>query len=217
MSWPYSMLPGPEITPCETRVTARQPPPVRTSAKPSVPCAPIRHLRHQYSTSGTSGAPAPHSITPPPHPRGLRVVVVPADVLDEVRHHVHHPSRSVAVDRLNPPDGPAGDDLLHFSIMLAVAVLVADYGLDPCFAEQAGYFQGFVGGGSHRFFVGDELHARLHPRPDKGEPDMGRRAEGEDVGTGPGEHVGDFRARVCVREFLPGGVKPLGAGVAKPD
>ncbi len=43
-------------------VTARQPPLVSTSAKPSVPCAPMRLLPHQLSTSGTSGAPAPHSI-----------------------------------------------------------------------------------------------------------------------------------------------------------
>ena len=56
------MLPGPEEEP--VFVTARHPPPVSTSAKPSVPWAPILHFRHQASDSGTSGAPAPHSSTP---------------------------------------------------------------------------------------------------------------------------------------------------------
>ena len=50
---------SPRCTP--SLVTARQPPLVSTSAKPSVPCAPMRHLPHHLPTSGWSGAPAPHS------------------------------------------------------------------------------------------------------------------------------------------------------------
>ena len=100
-------------------------------------------------------------------PLGLGLVVVPAHVVDQVRHHVHHPAGGVPVDRVHAPDRAAGDDLLDLLVVLAVAVLVADHRLDASFAQQLHDLQRLVGRGRHRLFVGDELHARLDARADQ--------------------------------------------------
>ncbi len=70
------------------------------------------------------------------HPFGFGIAVVPARVIHQMRNHVHHPAGGGAVDRLDAPQSAARDQLADFLVMSAVAMLVADHGLNAALRDQ---------------------------------------------------------------------------------
>ena len=58
-------------------------------------------------------------------PRGRRVIVEPASVIDQVRQHVRHPAGGRAIGGVHVTEHAARNDLLHLAIVDTVTMLVA--------------------------------------------------------------------------------------------
>ena len=60
----------------------------------------------------------------------LRAGIEPKRVIDQMAQHVHHPAGGRAINGIEPPQRAADDDVMHFSVMLAITMLMAHDGLD---------------------------------------------------------------------------------------
>ena len=94
-------------------------------------------------------------------------------------------------------------------VVLAVAVLVADDRLDARAVERLLDREPFRARHRDRLLERDELRAALDPELDERQPDVGRRAEAEDVGLHlAGERRGSVLV-LTVAELRGRGVEPL--------
>ena len=63
-------------------------------------------------------------------PLDIRIIIVPAHVVNHMAHHVRHPAGGGGVDHLRTSELAAGGNFFNFLIMDPVTVLMADHGLD---------------------------------------------------------------------------------------
>ena len=116
------------------------------------------------------------------HPLRLRLAVVPAHVIDEVREHVHHPAGRGSIDRVDSPQRAAGDNLFHLLVMRPVAMLVAHDGFHAARFQHVPNRRALGAGQRHRLFHGDQPGPALNSHPNHRGANRRQGAETENVG-----------------------------------
>jgi len=134
-----------------------------------------------------------------------------------VGQHVQHPARGSPVDRVHAADRATGDDFLDLLVVFAVAVLMADDGFHSGVAHHLHDFQRFVGGGRDRLLESDESGAVLHTLAYQLEPQVGERAETENVRMRVPEQCPCVRAGGRTAELTGCRLQATGIDVAEPD
>ena len=118
----------------------------------------------------------------PHHPLRRLVAVEPRRVVHEVAQHVRRPAGRRAVHRVNLADRAARDDRLHFLVVLAVAVLMADHRLHAGRVERLLDRRALRRSTSRPASRTRSASRRLSiPSFDERQPHVGGRAEAEDV------------------------------------
>ena len=99
-------------------------------------------------------------------PRGGRVIVEPASVVDQVREYVRHPTRGCAINRMHAAECAAGDDLFGLAVMDAVTMLMAHDGLHTRLAYEVAHGEQLGAGQRRRLFERDQFGPALEAELD---------------------------------------------------
>ena len=91
--------------------------------------------------------------------------------------HVGSPAGGGSINGMDAPQSAAGNDLLDFLVVLAIAMLMAHHSFGPGFVERLFDLQSFGAGHRHWFFKRNQFRAAFDANLNKGKPQVRQGAE----------------------------------------